>query len=192
MWQCLGLDPIIETGPAANSHRAAVYFNGWDRMPWIAVYRNPFDWYASLYNYHVKMDWSWKPRLNGITFHNFVDYCLEAPMSRHWESLVLNPRKLCHKKSGKLSWIPPLYMIQYENMYEEFEIVLRILGYDVTKEQMDAFPKRNIRSQRGLRSGIINTHCPALTPKLRERIAVSDATLFKYYENHDEIVAGWR
>lgn len=188
----LGL-PILEKGPQYQSHKPAVYFEKWDKIPWVVVYRNPFDWYTSLYNYHVKTNWYWKPRRRGMKFHNFVELCLATkPYSEGWYEMVIEPKQFGYS-AGKLQWFPPTYMIQYENMYEEFEMVMNILGYpQFTKEWMEGINKLNARNQRGFRTGICNNHVPALTPELREKIKKADKRIFDLYEKHDAIVAEWQ
>ena len=201
MWRQLKLGPVNKA-PNLVGHKPAAYFKDWDKLPWVAVYRNPLNWYASLYNYHVKMNWYWDPRLKGTSFERFVEICLEKqPMSKIWHNMVVKPKqefgalKAKPMKSGKLQLQllpPPTYMIQYENMFEELEIVLHdILGYDVTKEQLEALPKQNAHNHPGLRDRIYNNNVPALTPRLRERILEADASIFEYYKNHDAVVAEW-
>lgn len=190
--------PILELAPSYKSHKTAVYFKdsaNWNLLPWIVFYRNPLDWYTSLYNYHIKMDWWWRPTRRGLGFHQFVEVCLaEKPYSQGWYEMVIEPKQKREHSTGQLRWCPPTYMIQYENMYEELEIVMRdILGYpQFTKEILAATRKRNTRSQRGYRGKPPNTYCPALTPELRKKIMKIDKPIFDLYENHDAIVAKWQ
>lgn len=185
--------PILEEGPHQASHKRASYFQHWDKLPWIVIYRNPLDWYTSLYNYHVKMDWWWRPIRRGLGLHQFVEVCLlEKPYSRGWYETVTEPKRIGHEP-GQLRWFPPTYMIQYENMYEELEIVMRdILGYpQFTKNRLARMKKRNTRSMRGHRGNPASNYCPALSPELRAKIMEIDKPIFDLYKNHDAIVAEW-
>lgn len=192
VWEALGLSPILELAPHDDGHKPITFFKNYEKLPSIVFYRNPLDWYGSLYSYHIKTDWQWLPNSKGISFYDFVKTNLTiSPMSKEWDELVLKPRSKsviiseyrCKTLLGSITVpicgpLPPVYMIQYEQMHSDLEIVLNILGFkfynfNITKELLHGFPKIN--------SGPVHQE---LIPELREQILKIDAPIFEYYKAH--------
>lgn len=164
VWKKLNLSPILETAPVDAGHQPITFFKDWQKLPSIVFYRNPLDWYGSLYSYHIKTDWQWVPDLKGIPFYDFVKFYLSnSPMCELWNTLILEPQ------NGRTN--PRLYMVQYERMHEDLEIILNTLGFNITKEQLYSFPALN--------AGPADP--PKLSLELKEEILKTDKLIFSYY-----------
>ncbi len=180
LWNSLNLSPILEEPPREEGHQPISFFKDWELLPSIVCYRNPFDWYESLYLYHIKTEWMWVPRLKGILFNDFVELSLsENPMSKLWSELVLEPQKKVTEYCNKtLSEHPKIYMVQHERMCEELGAILNDLGFNITKEKLFTFPKINSRTK--------SNRIPLeMSSGIKEKILNVDRLIFDYYINYN-------